>query len=184
MTAPRKIVAFAASNSRASINKQLVTHAATVAKEEIDTSVEITVLDLNDFEMPIYSIDRENKGGVPEAAKAFFGAIGQADYLMISYAEHNGYYTAAFKNIFDWCSRIDMKVFQDKPMLIMSSSPGAGGGANVLKAAKDSAGVFGADIRGSMSVATFGDNFDTETQRLVNPELGANLREQLALLFG
>lgn len=182
MTTPLKVLVFAASNSSASINKMLVTHAANVFKGEIASGAEITILDINDFEMPIYSMDRENAGGIPELAHAFFSAIGDSDALMISYAEHNGSYSAAFKNIFDWCSRINSKVYQDKPMVIMSTSPGPSGAASVLKMATDSAGFFAADLRGSLSVPNFNDNFDAEKGQLTNAELAAELRNQLAKL--
>jgi len=69
-----KVLAFAATNSRNSINKALVTHAAELLKETRQAQIEI--LDLNDFEMPIYSIDREQQGGIPEPAQAFFNKIG------------------------------------------------------------------------------------------------------------
>ncbi|MFK7995548.1 MAG: NADPH-dependent FMN reductase [Granulosicoccus sp.] len=183
MSTSLKVLAFAASNSRASINKQLVTHAASVINDEFNPGSEIRILDLNDFEMPIYSVDREMAGGVPEAANTFFSAIGQADILLISYAEHNGNYSAAFKNIFDWCSRIDKKVFQDKPMMIMAASPGPGGGASVLRTAQGSAGFFGADLRGSLSVGRFSETFDTDSGKLTDPELATALRQHLSSLL-
>ncbi len=178
-----KALAFAASNSRASINKQLVTHAANVLKAEIDTTVEIQVLDLNDFEMPIYGIDEETANGIPEAAIAFHKAIGEADVLLIAYAEHNGNYSAVFKSIFDWCSRLGKKVFQNKPMVIMAAAPGGGGGASVLRIAEGSAGFFGADLRGSLSVGRFAETFDTEKGELTDPELSAELRQHLRSLL-
>ncbi|GAA0424523.1 NAD(P)H-dependent oxidoreductase [Cocleimonas flava] len=177
-----KVLAFAASSSRQSINKQLVTHAVTVLEKEIKENIESELLDLNDFEMPIYSIDRENEGGIPELAKQFFTKIGEAEALIISFAEHNGTYTAAYKNIFDWASRIDSKVFQGKPMVIMSASPGPGGAASVLKTAKESAPFFGADIKASFSVASYYDVFDSETGQLADAELSNTLRESLAKL--
>jgi NAD(P)H-dependent FMN reductase len=60
------------------------------------------VLDLNDYEMPIYSIDRETEDGIPEEAQRFYDELGAVDAILISFAEHNGAYTAAYKNIFDW----------------------------------------------------------------------------------
>ena len=93
----KKILAFGASNSRNSINKQLVTYAAGQL-----TDVEVLLLDLNDFEMPIYSIDREKESGIPELAQQFKQHILDADGILISFAEHNGAYTAAFKNVMDW----------------------------------------------------------------------------------
>ncbi|WP_417668465.1 NADPH-dependent FMN reductase [Roseibium sp.] len=174
-----KILAFAASSSRQSINKQLVQTAADIVHSDLDAAAEIEILDLNDYEMPIYSIDRETEAGIPEAAKRFYDKIGAADALIVSYAEHNGTYTAAFKNVFDWASRINMKVFQDKPMVAMSASMGPGGGASVMKSAKESAGFFGADIRGSVSVGSFGEKYDKETGQLSDPALNQSLRSSL-----
>ncbi|MEM9574654.1 MAG: NAD(P)H-dependent oxidoreductase, partial [Pseudomonadota bacterium] len=59
-----KILAFAASNSAQSINKQLVTHASEIFKSEVYAGAEVEILDLNDFEMPINSIDREKSDGI------------------------------------------------------------------------------------------------------------------------
>lgn len=177
-----KILAFAASNSRQSINKQLIVHATEVMKQEIVPSAQIEVIDLNDFEMPIFSIDRETETGIPQQAKDFYEQIGAADALLISYAEHNGLYTAAFKNVFDWASRIQMKVFQDKPMVIMSTSPGKNGGANALKTAKDAAPHFGADVKASFSIGSFKSAFDSELGRLTDPVHAETLRESLRAL--
>lgn len=177
-----KILAFAASNSSQSINRQLVDHAAAVLCNEIASDAKVEMLDLNDYEMPIYSIDREMAEGIPYVAHLFFEKIAAADALLISYAEHNGFYTAAFKNLFDWTSRIEMKVFQDKPMVIMSASIGKNGGANVLKTALDSAPHFGADVRSSFAVGPFADKFDGTNQNLSNPDLAFALRQSLASL--
>ncbi len=182
MSNTTNILAFAASNSRSSINKMLVTHAAHVLKDEINTDAQVTVLDLNDFEMPIYSVDREAESGIPEQATAFYEAIGQADALLISYAEYNGSYTSAFKNIFDWCSRISMKVFQEKPTVVLSTSPGKNGGAGVMKTALEAAPYFGADIRGSLAIGSFNDVFDKDTAQLTDPAIASALRVQLKLL--
>lgn len=155
-----KILAFAASSSRQSINKAFVTHAAERLRADCLPDAQIELIDLNDYEMPIYSIDREREGGIPEAAHRFFAQIGAADALLISYAEHNGSYTAAFKNLFDWTSRIETKVFRGTPMTIFSVSPGRGGGANVLKAALASAPHFGAEAVSSLSIPRFAEAFD------------------------
>ena len=94
-----KILAFGGSNSKDSINKQL---AAFAAKQFEDAEVEL--LDLNDFEMPIFSIDREKQAGIPDLALNFAQKIDASDLLIISLAEHNSSYTVAFKNIFNWIS--------------------------------------------------------------------------------
>ncbi|MGH1342322.1 MAG: NADPH-dependent FMN reductase [Nannocystales bacterium] len=164
-----KILAFAASSSSTSINRALVTHAADRLLAVLPAA-DIELLDLRDYDMPVYSSDREKEGGIPEPAQRFFNKIGEADGLLISYAEHNGLYTAAFKNTFDWASRIDAKVFQGKPMTIMSTSPGGGGGGNVLKTALGSAAHFAAEVVGSFSVPSFYKKFDLDAGVLKDPE--------------
>ncbi len=170
-----RVVAFAATTSRQSINRQLIGYAARLLEEQASDTV-VEILDLNDFEMPIYSIDRETVGGVPAEAHDFFERIGDADALLISYAEHNGFYSAAYKNVFDWASRIDMRVFQDKPTVMLSTSPGRNGGANVLRTAVASAPFFGNEVLASLAIPDFATNFDTDTQSLRAPELDERFR--------
>lgn len=175
------ILAFAGSNSSTSINRQLVEHAANLAAEAIDGST-ITYLDLNDFEMPIFSQDRHDADGVPAPAQRFFDAIGEADAVIISLAEHNGGYSVAFKNVYDWASRIDMAVYQDKPLLLLATSPGGRGASGVLATAETSAPFFGAKLQGAISIPSFYDNFDSEKGELTDPELEAKLVEGVTAL--
>jgi NAD(P)H-dependent FMN reductase len=175
-----KLLAFAASNSSKSINKQLVTYAASQVKH-VD-GVEVEVLDINDYEMPLFSQDQEAVLGQPQNALDFYKKIGQSDAIIISFAEHNGYYTAAYKNLFDWVSRIDKKLYQNKPMVLLATSPGPGGAVTVLAAATSSAPYFDGDVKASVSIPSFFDNFDSEKQVLTNPELIDKLQNALALL--
>jgi len=166
----KTVLAFAGSNNSKSINKRFAEHAASILKTELMPEVEIEILDLNDYEMPIYSPDREKSEGIPPRAHTFYNKISTADGLIISYAEYNGSYTAAFKNIFDWASRIGMKIYQDKPVVVLATSPGARGGKNVLKTVIEAAPFFGANIVGSLSVGPYEEHFETETGRLSQPE--------------
>lgn len=173
-----KVLAFAATNHKASINKQLVTYAANVLAENKGADVE--VLDLNDYELPIYSIERQTENGMHPLAQQFFDKIGAADVVLISFAEHNGSYSAVYKNLFDWTSRIDMKVYQNKPTVLLSTSPGPSGANSVLSAAVGSAEFFAMDLKGSLSVPSFNDNFDTDKGVLTNAELTAKLKDILS----
>lgn len=65
-----KVIAFGASTSKNSINHTLALYAANMLKS-MNGDVQIEALDLNDYEMPIYSEDRE-ESGIPDQAKAFF----------------------------------------------------------------------------------------------------------------
>lgn len=177
-----RILSFAASSSLKSINKALVRHAGERLRGEYLPAAQVELVDLNDFEMPIFSVDRERDSGVPSEAQQFFDKIGAADALLVSYAEHNGSYSAAFKNLFDWSSRISMKVFQGRPMVALSTSPGGRGGATVLQSALSSAPRFGTEVVASLSVPAFHDNFDADQGVLSNAELSADLGRALEAL--
>ena len=160
----KKIIAFGASSSKTSINKQLATYAVKQFKD-----VEVEILDLNDYEMPIFSVDKETDNGIPQSAHDFYSKLGTADLIVISFAEHNGAYSAAFKNIFDWTSRINAKTFQEKQTLLLSTSPGPRGGSSVLEIAKNRFPFQGAVVKGSFSLPSFYENFDA-VNGIINDE--------------
>lgn len=171
----RKILAFGASTSSQSINRKLANYAA----NQIENA-QIEFLDLNDFEMPIYSIDREQNSGIPDLAKEFRGHIEQADGILISFAEHNGSYAAAFKNILDWVSRIGKGVWMDKQMFLLATSPGGRGATRVLEIAKNSYPFMGGKVAAVFSLPFFGKNFSEEAG-ITDEELNALFQEQLQL---
>ena len=170
----KKIIALGASSSSKSINKTLAMH---VAGKVADAS--ITVIDLNDYMLPLYSVDVEKEFGIPEGAHRFSEIIESADGLVISLAEHNGTYTAVFKNLIDWLSRIDMNVWKGKPILLMATSPGSRGGATVLAAAKSYFPFMEGDIIADFSLPSFYENFSNAG--ITNSELAAKLDEKLSL---
>ncbi|MES2544788.1 MAG: NAD(P)H-dependent oxidoreductase [Bacteroidota bacterium] len=167
-----KIIAFAGSNSKNSINKKLATYAANLFQ-----NAEVEILDLNDFEMPLFSVDVEKIIGQHPTAQKFLNKINEADVLVVSLAENNGNYSVAFKNVFDWCSRINPKVFQQKQMLLMATSPGARGGMSVLEIAKNNLPRYGADIKASFSLPSFNENFNENNNKILNLELDNQLKE-------
>ena len=167
-----KIIAFGGSPSKNSINKKLAIYASSLFE-----NAEVEVLDLNDFQMPLFSVDIEAEIGQHDLAKAFLGKIESADFLVVSLAENNGNYSAAFKNLYDWCSRIVGKVFQNKPMLLMATSPGGRGGATVLEIAKNAFPRYGADVKATFSLPSFNENFDLETGKIANEEMDNQLKE-------
>ena len=176
-----KILAFAASNNSNSINRLLVDSAVDLLKTEILPGVEIDTIDLRDFEMPLYSADREAEG-IPAPARLFLQKIADADALLIAFPEHNGNVPAVYKNLFDWASRANGNVYQNKPMVIMAATPGPRAGAGVLGAIQQLAPFFGGDIRGAFGLGTFHETFDSKTLFPVAPETQAELRKALATL--
>lgn len=177
------VLAFGASNSKTSINARLARHALQVLTSEIAKDAQVQILDLNVFETPIYSPEREEQIGVPAQAHAFKQAITAADALIVSFAEHNGSYTAAFKNILDWVSRIDVSVWQNKPALFMSASGGESGGGTVLATAVEAAPYLGGDVCAHFAVGPWQQKFDEVTESLSDPDLARKLRDGLSLLI-
>ena len=167
-----KIIAFGASNSSQSINKQFATYVA----HQIDEAA-TKVLDLNDFEVPIFSVDRERANGHPDKIKRFVQLLEEADLVVISLAEHNGSYSTAFKNLLDWGSRVYGKLLTGK-MLLLSTATGARGGKSVMETALTRFPRHGAEIIGHFSLPVFQENFDPE-QGIINAELRASFEELL-----
>ncbi len=152
-----KLIAFGASNSKKSINQQLAVWAAK------QTGYHILEIDLNDFEMPIYSIDREREQGIPPEAKEFKSILNNADGIVISFAEHNGSYSAAFKNVMDWVSRVERPLWLNKPMFLLATSPGARGAKGVLETASMSFPHMGGQVVAKFSLPSFSKNFNDQS---------------------
>ncbi|MGD8350694.1 MAG: NAD(P)H-dependent oxidoreductase, partial [Gammaproteobacteria bacterium] len=74
---PKSVIAFAASSSSRSINKRLVTWACGFLDD-----AEVEILDLNDYELPLFSVDREDELGQPEPAQAFLRKITDSDGII------------------------------------------------------------------------------------------------------
>lgn len=179
-----KILAIPATNHRTSMNRQLLVYAATVLDEQTEGDAAVEFVDLNDYEFAIYSPEREATDGIPAGARELFDRIGSADAVMISFAEYNGSYTPAWKNTFDWMSRIGDPVYQNRRVALFAASPGPRAGAGVLGAATMATPHFGAQVVGHLGIGDFPTNFDPGTGRITNDELDAELRGVLQQLTG
>ena len=165
----KNIITIGGSNSKTSITKALAEYTGRLMSD-----IEITNIDLNDFEMEMYSIDVENEKGHPVGAKDLNAIFDKADGFVICLAEHNGVYSVAFKNVLDWLSRLENKVWRNVPMLLLSATPGERGGITLLNIAKDRFPYLGANIIGSMAFPSFYDNF--KEGEVINAELKEELQ--------
>ena len=169
-----KILTIGASSSQHSINRKLANYVAHQVQDAV-----VNLLDLNDYEMPIYSIDREKAEGIPELAKQFKQQIIESDGIVLSLAEHNGSYAAIFKNIIDWGSRIEGKLWEEKPLFLLATSPGGRGAKTVFEAFQAYWPKKGANIVAAFSLPGFHQNFSAE-QGILTDELKTNFLAQLA----
>jgi NAD(P)H-dependent FMN reductase len=133
---PPGILVFAGSARSGSLNKKL----ARVAAEVVRTvGAEVTLIDLDDYPMPLYHGDLEDREGVPQNARELKALFIEHQGLLIVSPENNASVTALLKNTLDWISRPDgaqsgLVPYQGKVVALMAASPGAFGGMRGLVA--------------------------------------------------
>lgn len=169
----KNIITLGGSNSKNSISKALAEYVGSLL-----TNYNVQNIDLNHYEMPLFSVDSESEEGFPKSAIALSKVMENADGFVIALAEHNGAYSAAFKNMFDWLSRIEGNIWREKPMILLSTSPGARGGASVLEIALSRFPRHAAHIVGSLAVPYFDKNF--QEGKISNDELQIEILELIA----
>src|SRR5690606_28532693 len=135
---------------------------------------------------PLFSKDRELDSGIPELALSFANELNWADFILISFAENNGNYAVAYKNIIDWVSRIKgRKIFADKPVFLLATSEGGRGASSVLKIAQERMPFDGAEVLETFSLPEFSKNFEQGkgvTTILFRSALEAKVRKTKRLL--
>lgn len=130
-----KILAFAGSGRKGSVNKKLVKIAAKAAE---NAGAAVTVIDLADYPMPIFNQDLEAEQGMPEKAGEFKRLLIEHDGFLIASPEYNSAFSPLLKNVIDWASRAESKdepplqAYKGKFVSIMAASPGALGGLRGL----------------------------------------------------
>jgi chromate reductase len=152
----KKILAFTGSNHSKSINRQVLKYALTLLDS---TQFEIKEIDLREYEPVMLSLDYQKEHGIPKETIELNALIQAHDGFIIASPEHNGSVPAFLKNTTDWLSRHERKFFQDKPILLLSTSDGANGGKTNLEALAASYPRFGAKLTGRFSLPKFSENF-------------------------
>ena len=170
-----KLLAFGASSSKNSRNKKLASYVANKMAPK-----EATLIDLNEFELPIYSEDREQEIGIPDKAHEFKKLVNESIGIIISLAEHNGSYTSAFKNIYDWISVIETKVWGNKPLILLSTSDGQNAGKTVLQTALSRFSRQSKHQIPHFSLPNFNENF-SDTDGIINKKLSEELDKQISI---
>lgn len=147
-----KVLLFAGSNNPESINRNIVKYT-----EGFLRSMETTCIDLKDYELPMYGIDREKREGIPKNAQRLSKLFQNHDAFVISVPEHNGSVPAFFKNSMDWLSRVqkEYRFFSNKPVLLLSTSPGPGGGQGAIDHAENIIKKLGGKVVNKLSIPRF-----------------------------
>lgn len=129
-----KILAFSGSARKNSFNQKLVKVAAHGAQT---SGAEVTIINLSDFEMPIFNQDLELAEGMPKQARAFKELLIGHDGFLIASPEYNSAFSPLLKNAIDWASRREgdeqpLLAYRGKVAAVMAASPGALGGLRGL----------------------------------------------------
>ena len=170
----KQILAIAGSNSTTSINQKLVSWVASQLTEH-----KVKVLNIGNYVIPIYSEDIEKTTGIPGQVMGIAKEIKEADALILAVSEHNGSWSAFFKNIIDWLSRHNRNFLENKKILLMSTSPGQRGGLTALEHAKNILPRFGGETIENFSFPSFYENYDVTTDTVVNEVLLLGLQDVL-----
>lgn len=129
MPAPR-VLAFSGSARRESLNRKLLAVTVDAVRK---AGAEVTLIDLNDYPLPIYHGDLEDAEGLPTNAKKLIELITQHAGLLIASPEYNSMFTPLLKNTLDWCTRDEANPFTGKIAAVVSASPGQLGGVRSLQ---------------------------------------------------
>ena len=166
MAKPVRILAFAGSARRESLNRKFLAVAILAAKE---AGAEVTLADLNELTLPLYHGDLEEAGGLPENAVKLIALITAHTGLLIASPEYNSMITPLLKNTIDWCTRGDDNPFEGKVAAVISASPGILGGVRSLAMAQALLLKLGCIVvPGQCFLPTAGKAFDASGQ-LVEP---------------
>jgi chromate reductase, NAD(P)H dehydrogenase (quinone) len=129
MPTPARILAFSGSARLGSFNRKFLNFAVQAAR---DLGCEVTLADLNEYVLPLYHGDLEDKSGIPGNATRLIALITSHQGLLIASPEYNSMITPLLKNTIDWCTRADDNPFDGKVAAVISASPGPLGGARSL----------------------------------------------------
>ena len=167
------ILAFAGSNSSTSINFKLVKHTSSLVQDK-----EVQILNMANYPFPMYSEDHEKEKGFSNSLKELLDDIKNSEGIILSINEHNGNFSAYFKNLVDWLSRLDRNFLEGKKILLMAASPGGRGAIGSLGAAEGILPRFGGDIAATFSFPSFHKNFE-EAKGITDEELSATHQKAL-----
>lgn len=159
-----RILVFAGSSRTGAYSKQLA-RAGAIALDSLSGPQTSNLIDLADFDVPVYNADLEADKGLPQRIRAFKILARQHDGMMIATPEYNGCVPPLLVNLFAWASRPEpnegaSSVFQDKPVALMASSPGGRGGVRVVPRLRDMVSELGMiAVRGFVTVPYADDAF-------------------------
>ncbi len=120
-----RVLVFAASLRKESLNRRLAALAARVAQQH---GAAVDLASMHDFDVPLYDGDLEASQGIPEGAQELQRRLLASDAFIVSSPEYNGSMPGVIKNLIDWTSRFRPQPFDGRHGLLLSASPSMVGG--------------------------------------------------------
>ena len=130
-----KLLFFTGSAKKQSMTHNLAEHASELA---IARGADVKLLDMSEYEMPLYNADYEQEHGIPEAVLELKQEFCKHHGFFIVSPEYNSSFTPLLKNTIDWISRpankeeLPLIAFKHKTAALASCSPGYWGGIRGL----------------------------------------------------
>ncbi len=158
---PQPIIGLLSGSTRAaSMNRKL---GAAMAHVFTEAGAKAQVVDLNDYDMPLYNGDYEDEHGVPEATHRLIETLLVCDGVFIATPEYNGCMPPLLKNTIDWMSRVGLEQFSRPVYAIGAASPGPLSGIMALRQLHFILARLGAHIVPTqLGVGSYGQAFDTD----------------------
>jgi len=158
----KNIVAFSGSNNPDSINEKLIQSVI-----QRYPKYDIRFIDLKKFDAPIYAQDIHSKG-IPQSIIELYKIFQESEGFIIASPEHKGLPSAFLKNTIDWLSVITQKFFDNKPVLLLSTSPGAIGGKTHLGILAKLVPFWGGKLTATYSLGSFESTFDVNRKTIID----------------
>lgn len=182
-----KILVIPGSLRTGSFNARL---AALAAKELALLDVQVSLISLADYPLPIYDGDLEAKSGPPDAAYDLKRMIASHHGVLIVTPEYNSSVPPLLKNAIDWATRARDRnealgqAFRDRAFAIAAASGGKFGGLRALMALRQILALgCGATVVPKQMALSFADQAFDEMDRLKEPGDAEMLRGTLRQLI-
>jgi NAD(P)H-dependent FMN reductase len=161
-----KLIFLSGSIRKDSLNTKLAQLACKIAAE---LGANAEVIDLANYEMPIYNGDLEVESGLPENVQKLKEVFRRADGFFIASPEYNSSFSALLKNSLDWISRpseaneAPLIAFNGKVAAISAASPGGFGGLRGLVPLRMMLGNIGVLVIPNQVALSFASNIFDES---------------------
>src|SRR5512142_992308 len=106
-----KVLVFAASLRKESVNRKLAMLATRVAQAAGAT---VDLASMHDFDVPLYDGDFEASQGIPKGAQELQRRLLGSDAFIVASPEYNGSMPGVIKNLIDWTSRFRPQPFDGR----------------------------------------------------------------------